>query len=102
MLNITTEIVGSEANEDRRAAKRVSLKQYVLEKLRTWINSLLEYEYRVRDANRALGFAEAGFQRLQQTPGSLSWLERFSHRRDRLLRKSRQNGAAAIQPQWPG
>lgn len=44
MLNITTEIVGSEAKVDRRRAKKVSLKQYVLEKLRTWINSLLEAE----------------------------------------------------------
>ena len=44
MLNITTEVVGSEANVDKGTAKKVSLKQYVLEKLRTWINSLLEAE----------------------------------------------------------
>lgn len=44
MLNITTEVVGSEANVDRRKAEKISLKEYVLEKLRTWINSLLEAE----------------------------------------------------------
>ena len=44
MLNITTEVVGSEANVNRRKAEKISLKEYVLEKLRTWINSLLEAE----------------------------------------------------------
>jgi len=39
MLDITTEIAGSEANVDRRKAQKISLKQYVLEKLRIWINS---------------------------------------------------------------
>ncbi|HUZ46968.1 MAG TPA: hypothetical protein VMW54_10060 [Terriglobia bacterium] len=44
MLDITTEIASSEANVDRRKGQKISLKQYVLEKLRTWINSLLEAE----------------------------------------------------------
>ena len=34
MLNISTEIVGSEAKVDSRRARKVSLKQYVLEKPR--------------------------------------------------------------------
>ena len=71
MLNITTEIAGSEANEDRRAAQRVSLKQYVLEKLRTWINSLLEYEYRVRDANRAWNLPKQPSIAFSETPAPL-------------------------------
>ncbi len=44
MLNITTEAVSSKADPDQAAAKKVSLKQYVLEKLRTWVNGLLEAE----------------------------------------------------------
>jgi len=44
VLNITTEVVSSEADVERTAAKKSSLKQYVLEKLRTWVNSLLEAE----------------------------------------------------------
>ena len=44
MLNITTESVRSEADGPRSAEKKSSLKQYVLEKLRTWVNSLLEAE----------------------------------------------------------
>ena len=44
MLNITTEVVGSEVDVEKATSKKVSLKQYVLEKLRTWVNSLLEGE----------------------------------------------------------
>ena len=44
MLNITTESVHSEADGPRSAEKKSSLKQYVLEKLRSWVNSLLEAE----------------------------------------------------------
>ena len=39
MLNITTEVVSSEVDEEKATSKKVSLKQYVLEKLRTWVNS---------------------------------------------------------------
>jgi uncharacterized protein len=53
------------------------------------------YEHRVRDSNKALEFAEAAFQHLRANSYSKSWLERFSHRRERLLRKSRQANAAA-------
>jgi uncharacterized protein len=48
----------------------------------------IHYEHRVRDANKALEFAEAAYQRLQGNPGSHSRLERLAHRRERLLRKS--------------
>src|ERR1700757_1981545 len=44
MLNITTEPVSSKAHPNQVAAKKVSLKKYLLEKLRTWVNSLLEAE----------------------------------------------------------
>ena len=44
MLNITTEPTRREQETGANAAKKVSLKQYVREKLRTWINSLLEAE----------------------------------------------------------
>ena len=44
MLNITTEVVSSEVDVEKVKSKKVSLKQYVLEKLRTWVNSLLEGE----------------------------------------------------------
>ncbi len=44
MLNITTEIVGSEAKVGREKAQKAWLMQYVLEKLRSWINTLLEAE----------------------------------------------------------
>jgi transposase-like protein len=44
VLNITTEVVGSEVDVEKATSKKVSLKQYVLEKLRTWVNSLLEGE----------------------------------------------------------
>jgi len=60
------------------------------------------YEHRVRDAGKALEFAETAFRQLQQNSGSHASLERFSHRRERLLRKSRQNGAAATQPHLQG
>ena len=44
MLNITTEVVSSEVDVKKVKSKSASLKQYVLEKLRTWVNSLLEGE----------------------------------------------------------
>jgi transposase-like protein len=44
VLNITTEVVSSEVDVEKATSKKVSLKQYVLEKLRTWVNSLLEGE----------------------------------------------------------
>ena len=44
MLNITTEAVPSAGEVPGTVTKKTTLKQYVLEKLRTWINSLLEGE----------------------------------------------------------
>ena len=44
VLNITTEAVRSEEDVERTTEKRTSLKQYLLEKLRAWVNSLLEAE----------------------------------------------------------
>jgi hypothetical protein len=44
VLNITTEVVSSEGDVEKATSKKVSLKQYVVEKLRTWVNSLLEGE----------------------------------------------------------
>ena len=44
MLNITTEPSGSEPATASAAPKKASLKGYVLEKLQTWVNSLLEAE----------------------------------------------------------
>ena len=44
MLNITTEAVSSEVGIEKAAGKKVSLKQHVVEKLRTWVNGLLEAE----------------------------------------------------------
>ena len=44
MLNITSELAKPEEGSDKTTPKRVSLKQYLLEKLRTWVNSLLEGE----------------------------------------------------------
>jgi putative transposase len=44
VLNITTEFASPDPNAQKATPKRGSLKQYVLEKLRTWINSLLEAE----------------------------------------------------------
>ncbi|HXH49897.1 MAG TPA: ribonuclease H-like domain-containing protein, partial [Terriglobia bacterium] len=48
----------------------------------------IHYEHRVRDAGKALEFAEAAYQCLQDKSGSHSRLERLAHRRERLLRKS--------------
>ena len=48
----------------------------------------IHYEHRVRDASKALEFAEAAYQCLQDKSGSHSRLERLAHRRERLLRKS--------------
>lgn len=44
MLNITTEPTRPNPEAETAAPKKVSLKRYVLEKLRTWVNSLLEAE----------------------------------------------------------
>ena len=44
MLNITTEPVSCEEPGKEAAEKKRSLKQYVVEKLRKWVNSLLEAE----------------------------------------------------------
>lgn len=44
MLNITTEEVKGRKEVEEARPKKQSLKRYVLEKLRTWINSLLEAE----------------------------------------------------------
>lgn len=44
MLNITTEEVSQKKEVGEARPKRQSLEQYVVEKLRTWINSLLEAE----------------------------------------------------------
>lgn len=54
----------------------------------------IHYEHRVRDANKALEFAEAAYQQLQDTSGSHSWLGRLAHRRERLLRKAQKQGVA--------
>ena len=44
MLNITTEVEGTEKGSGEKAKKKHSLKQYLLEKMKSWINSLLEGE----------------------------------------------------------
>ena len=44
MLNITTEPAEPKLGAETAAPKKASLKRYVLEKLRTWVNSLLEGE----------------------------------------------------------
>ena len=44
MLNITTEIKSAKGQKGEITRKKQSLKRYVLEKLRCWINSLLEGE----------------------------------------------------------
>lgn len=44
MLNITTEPTRPNAEAEPARPKKASLKRYVLEKLRTWVNSLLEAE----------------------------------------------------------
>ena len=44
MLNITTEPTEPDLAAERSAPKKASLKRYVLQKLQTWVNSLLEAE----------------------------------------------------------
>jgi putative transposase len=44
MLNITTESEGEDSRKPIKAEKQRSLKQYLLEKMQHWINSLLESE----------------------------------------------------------
>jgi hypothetical protein len=44
VLNITTEPNEPNPGAESAAPKKSSLKRYVLEKLRTWVNSLLEAE----------------------------------------------------------
>jgi hypothetical protein len=44
VLNITTEPTRPNPEAEAAAPKKSSLKRYVLEKLRTWVNSLLEGE----------------------------------------------------------
>ena len=44
MLNITTEVEGSEKRSEEKSKKKHSLKGYLLEKMKSWINSLLEGE----------------------------------------------------------
>ncbi|HET7102392.1 MAG TPA: hypothetical protein VFJ52_14650, partial [Terriglobia bacterium] len=48
----------------------------------------IHYEHRVRDARKALEYAEAAFQQLQEISGSHFRRQRLSHRRERLLKKS--------------
>jgi uncharacterized protein len=62
----------------------------------------IHYEYRAHDANKALEFAEAAFQQLQKNSASCFRQERLSHRRERLLKKSRKTSAAStVQAQFP-
>ena len=62
----------------------------------------IHYEHRVRDANKALDFAEAAFRRHQEDASPRSRQQRISHRRERLLRKSQKACAASPgQPQLP-
>lgn len=57
------------------------------------------YEYRARNTAKALEFTEAAFRYFQENSSSQSWLERFTHRRERLLRKSlKAEVNAASQP----
>jgi uncharacterized protein len=58
----------------------------------------IHYEHRLRDARKALELAEAAVQLLHDNSGSPSHLKRFSHRRERLQRKSVQPTAGTIQP----
>ena len=44
MLHITTEITGSKPPQGTTTKRKHSLKQHLLEKMKTWINSLLEGE----------------------------------------------------------
>ncbi|TAM79201.1 MAG: hypothetical protein EPN47_19525 [Acidobacteria bacterium] len=48
----------------------------------------IHYEHRARDANKALEYAMAAYEHLQDNSGSQARLERLAHRRERLLRKS--------------
>ena len=60
----------------------------------------IHYEHRMRDANKALEFAEAAIQYLQANSGPPSRLGRLSHRRKRLLRKLQKAVAVSVsQPQ---
>ena len=58
----------------------------------------IHYEHRVRDANKALEFAEAAWLHLQNASGSHAWLERLAHRRERLLRKAQKKCVDGSQP----
>jgi putative transposase len=44
VLHITTEVSGSKQSEAATGKQKQSLKQHLLEKMKTWINSLLEGE----------------------------------------------------------
>jgi hypothetical protein len=44
VLNITTDVVSSEVDQEKVGSNKVSLRQYVMEKLRTWVNCLLGRE----------------------------------------------------------
>jgi uncharacterized protein YprB with RNaseH-like and TPR domain len=50
----------------------------------------IHYEHRVRDAGKALEYAEAAFQRLREDPGSHFRQKCLTHRRQRLLGKLRK------------
>jgi hypothetical protein len=45
VLHITTEISGSKPPQGTTAKRKHSLKQHLLERMKTWINSLLEGEH---------------------------------------------------------
>jgi uncharacterized protein len=55
----------------------------------------IHHEHRLRDATKALEFAEAAVQHLHENSGSHLCLKRFSHRRERLRRKSQRITATA-------
>jgi transposase-like protein len=44
VLNVTTETTQPDGEAETAAPKKTTLERYVLEKLRTWVNSLLEAE----------------------------------------------------------
>jgi uncharacterized protein len=54
------------------------------------------YEHRVRDANKALEFAQAAFHHLQGNSSSHPRHQRLSHRRERLLRKTHKEGVPSV------
>ncbi|HET7215658.1 MAG TPA: ribonuclease H-like domain-containing protein [Terriglobia bacterium] len=56
----------------------------------------IHYEHRERDAARALEYAEAAFQSLEEIPGPYFRRQRLSRRRERLLKKSRKAGTALM------